>query len=105
MVKVLVPTTNLSHRVVMAPSATVLVEARAVSSITRCVTMDRDAASSAGVGSLTAPGLPRTATNTTGSELVMQGIAGQATDHTSGDQELLATNNEDFWKMEIRLYK
>ena len=58
-----------------------------------------------GVGSLTAPGLPRTATNTTGSELVMQGIAGQATDHTSGDQELLATNNEDFWKMEIRLYK
>ena len=52
-----------------------------------------------GVGSLTAPGLPRTATNTTGSEFIMQGIAGQATDHTSGDQELLATNNEDFWKM------
>ena len=99
MVKAWAQMTNLSHPALMTPSATALVEERAASSTTRSVTMDRDAASSAGMGSLTAPGLPRTATNTTGSEFIMQGIAGQATDHTSGDQELLATNNEDFLKM------
>ena len=96
MVKAWALLTKFSQSVLMAPSATALVEERAASSTTRSVTMDRDAASSAGVGSLTAPGLPRTATNTTGSEFIMQGIAGQATDHTSGDQELPATNNEDF---------
>ena len=94
MVKVLVPTTNLSHRVLMDPSATALVEERAASSITRSVTMDRDAASSAGWVSPTAHGTPRTGTLMMASELITQEKIDQETRGTTGDQSFLAISKE-----------
>ena len=96
MVKVLVPTTNLSHRVLMDPSATALVEERAASSITRSVTMDRDAASSAGWVSPTVHGPPRTGTLMMGSELITQEKIDQETRDTTGDHSLLAISKEQW---------
>ena len=108
MVKVLVPTTNLSHRVLMDPSATALVEERAVSSITRSVTMDRDAASSAGWVSPTAHGPPRTGTLMMASELITQEKIDQETRGTTGDHSFLAISNDhwiSFYVSETQLLK
>ena len=78
----------------MDPSATALVEERAASSITRSVTMDRDAASSAGWVSPTAHGTPRTGTLMMASELITQEKIDQETRGITGDQSLLEISKE-----------